>query len=67
VADFTVKSGSFRPGSIKFSVSVDSKGRISIPSSVRKTLGINAGENLQLLFLIDERRLVLTWGGKNEI
>ena len=48
---------------IKFSVVVDSKGRISLPSDIRKTLGINISDKLDLLLLTSQNKILLCKNG----
>ena len=50
-------------GCVKFSVVIDSKGRISIPSDVRKTLGINVNDRLDLFLFTSQNKIVIRKNG----
>ena len=52
-----IKKDFIRLDSVKFSACVDSKGRISIPSDIRRSFGVNSGDFVQLeLRMKKERR-----------
>ena len=42
-----------------FSVSVDAKGRIILPSGIRKTLGFNTGDKLELALSVSEGKIII--------
>ncbi len=48
---------------IKFSVVVDSKGRISLPSVVRKSLGIGISDKLDLFLLTSQSKILIVKNG----
>jgi aspartate racemase len=47
-------------------VRVDSKGRVSIPSDIRRSLGLSRGSEVLLGFDLANSRIVLTLAGKSE-
>ena len=45
-----------------FAVSVDDRGRISLPAEVRRTLGLQKGETLLLCLITSENAILLKRG-----
>ena len=52
---------------VKFSATVDEKGRICLPSGIRKTLGINFSDKLDLILLTSQNKVVLLKNGCGDV
>ena len=63
--DWFTNRKSVTESSIIFSVVVDKKGRISIPADIRKTLGINTYDKLDLILSVSEGKIIFKKGGRN--
>lgn len=45
---------------------MDSKGRVSIPSEIRKSFGLEEGTEIELVFDLRKNYLVLKLGGEED-